>query len=215
VLIDDLISKGVDEPYRMFTSRAEYRILLRQDNADLRLTERSHRIGLASQDRLDRVNRKKEAIEKIMGFMLSSSVSPEQVNHYLEQQDTAAIRQKTRLGMLLLRPQVSLTGLAGQVGFLMDFLNTSGVNDAEILEEAEILMKYEGYIAKEQEIAGKLSRFEELHLHPDFDYPSLTALSFEAREKLSRQKPSTIGQASRISGVSPSDIAVLLVSLGR
>ena len=215
VLIDDLITKGVDEPYRMFTSRAEYRILLRQDNADIRLTGKSHSLGLASNERLERVNKKKQAIEAVTDFMLSESVSPDQVNGYLEQMDTAAIRQKTKIGTILLRPQVSLMHLVRHIEFLEQYLEKAGYNDTEILEEAEILIKYEGYIAKEQEMAGKLSRFEEMHLLPDFDYRSLTSLSWEAREKLSKQRPATIGQASRISGVSPSDIAVLLVCLGR
>jgi len=215
VLIDDLITKGVDEPYRMFTSRAEYRILLRQDNADIRLTARAHAIGLASGERLIRVNEKKEGIAAVIAFMLNESVSPDQVNGYLDTMETAPIRQKTKLGNILLRPQVDMKGLIQHLDFLKEYVETSGYNDLEILEEAEILVKYEGYISKEQEIAGKLSRFEDMHLSPDFDYKGLSSLSWEAREKLSGQKPATIGQASRISGVSPSDIAVLLVYLGR
>jgi len=215
VLIDDLITKGVDEPYRMFTSRAEYRILLRQDNADIRLTHKSHLIGLASEDRLLRVNQKKESISALISFLLSESVSPEQVNGLLEKLDTAPIRQKAKLGALLLRPQVSLASLINHIDFLKEYVNKSFNPDIEIQEEAEILVKYEGYISKEQEIAEKLSRFEDIQLHLDFDYHSLVSLSYEAREKLSRLRPATIGQASRISGVSPSDIAVLLVYLGR
>lgn len=215
VLIDDLITKGVDEPYRMFTSRAEYRILLRQDNADLRLTERSYRIGLASKERLNRVDRKKNAIATLIAFLMEQNGSPDQVNGLLEKMGTAAIRQKVKLSNLLLRPQVSLAPLIDHLDFLKDFISKSGCDDPEVLEETEILVKYEGYINKEQEIAEKLSKFEDIHLHDGFDYASLTALSFEAREKLSRNRPATIGQASRIAGVSPSDIAVLLVYLGR
>lgn len=215
VLIDDLITKGVDEPYRMFTSRAEYRILLRQDNADLRLTQRSYRMGLASEERKNRVDSKKDAIAELISFLMEQSVSPDQVNGFLEEMGTAAIRQKAKLSALLLRPQVSLEPLINHLDFVKDFVMKSGYSDPEVLEETEILVKYEGYISKEQEIAEKLSRFEDIHLHDGFDYGSLTALSFEAREKLSRNRPSTIGQASRIAGVSPSDIAVLLVYLGR
>jgi tRNA uridine 5-carboxymethylaminomethyl modification enzyme len=215
VLIDDLITKGVDEPYRMFTSRAEYRILLRQDNADIRLTERSHQMGLASSARLDRVLKKKERVASLINFLLKESVSPDLVNGVLEQLDTAPIRQKSKLGALLLRPQVSMTHLIKSVDFLRGFIEREINNDVEVVEEAEVLVKYEGYISKEQEIAEKLARFEDIQLHLDFDYHGLSSLSYEAREKLSRQKPATIGQASRISGVSPSDIAVLLVYLGR
>jgi tRNA uridine 5-carboxymethylaminomethyl modification enzyme len=215
VLIDDLITKGVDEPYRMFTSRAEYRILLRQDNADIRLTEKSYSIGLASRDRMEKVQRKKEGIAQIIAFLMNESATPDQVNPYLESVSTAQVSQKGRLGSLLLRPQVSLTSLLDHLPFLKAFLQSNGLDNPEWLEETEILIKYEGYIYKEQEIAEKLYRFEDMQLHLDFDYHSLTSLSFEAREKLSKYKPATIGQASRISGVSPSDIAVLLVYLGR
>jgi len=215
VLIDDLITKGVDEPYRMFTSRAEYRILLRQDNADIRLTEKSYSIGLASRDRMEKVQRKKEGIAQIISFLMNENATPDQVNPYLESVSTAQVSQKARLGSLLLRPQVSLTSLLDHLPFLKAFLQSNGLDNPEWLEETEILIKYEGYISKEQEIAEKLYRFEDMQLHLDFDYHSLTSLSFEAREKLSKHKPATIGQASRISGVSPSDIAVLLVYLGR
>jgi tRNA uridine 5-carboxymethylaminomethyl modification enzyme len=215
VLIDDLITKGVEEPYRMFTSRAEYRILLRQDNADIRLTEKSYNIGLASSLRLDRVKNKKDKIASVIAFLSKESVTPDQVNGFLEQMGTVPIRQKAKLGALILRPQVYLIPLIQHVESLKEFVDNFIDNDLEILEQAEILVKYEGYISKEQEIAEKLSRFEDIQLHLDFDYNSLNSLSYEAREKLSRHKPATIGQASRISGVSPSDIAVLLVYLGR
>jgi tRNA uridine 5-carboxymethylaminomethyl modification enzyme len=215
VLIDDLITKGVDEPYRMFTSRAEYRILLRQDNADLRLTQAGHDLGLASADRLSRVNNKKEGIEKVKEFLRNTSVSPDQVNGFLESLDTAPIKQKVKLDSILLRPQVSLEQLILHLDFLGTFTREIGADSIEILEEAEILIKYEGYINKEKEIAEKLSKFDDMPLKPDFDYLSLPSLSTEARQKLTRIKPSTIGQASRISGISPSDISVLLVFLGR
>jgi len=215
VLIDDLITKGVDEPYRMFTSRAEYRILLRQDNADLRLTPAGAALGLASEMRLSKVNNKIDWIAKVKSFMSSSSVSPEQVNGFLESIGTAPLKQKVKLDTLLLRPQVSMNELVSHVDFLHEFTRQIGQDAAEILEEAEILIKYDGYISKEQEIAEKLSKFDDMPLKPDFDYHGLSSLSTEARQKLSRIRPSTIGQASRISGISPSDISVLLVFLGR
>ena len=215
VLIDDLITKGVDEPYRMFTSRAEYRILLRQDNADLRLTPAAVALGLASEERLAKVNNKMEWIQKVKAFMASTSVSPDQVNGFLERIGTAPLKQKVKLDTLLLRPQVSMTDLVTHVDFLKQFTDQIGTDAAEILEESEILIKYDGYISKEQEIAEKLSKFDDMPLKPDFDYQGLTSLSTEARQKLSRIRPSTIGQASRISGISPSDISVLLVFLGR
>ena len=215
VLIDDLITKGVDEPYRMFTSRAEYRILLRQDNADLRLTPAGHELGLASSGRLSRVNNKLEWIEKVKLFMQNTSVSPDQVNGFLESMETAPIKQKVKLDTLLLRPQVSFSQMIRHIDFLEQFTRQIGEDATEILEEAEILIKYEGYIIKEQEIAEKLSKFDDMPLKPDFDYLSLPSLSTEARQKFSRIRPTTIGQASRISGISPSDISVLLVFLGR
>lgn len=215
VLIDDLITKGVDEPYRMFTSRAEYRILLRQDNADLRLTHLSHSLGLASEERIRRVQQKTEAMTQLKNFLLEYPVQPEDINSFLELRDTAPIRQKAKLSNLLLRPQITLNDLIKHVEALKQYIESEGLKDEEILEETEITLKYENYISKEQEMAEKLSKFEQISLHEDFDYKSITSLSFEAREKLSKQKPGTIGQASRISGVSPSDIAVLLVYLGR
>ncbi len=215
VLIDDLITKGVDEPYRMFTSRAEYRILLRQDNADLRLTPAGAALGLAAEERLSKVNNKLEWINKLKAFMGSASVSPDQVNGFLESIGTAPLKQKVKLDTLLLRPQVSMADLVAHVDFLKQFADQIGNGAAEILEESEILIKYDGYISKEQEIAEKLSKFDDMPLKPVFDYQGLLSLSTEARQKLSRIRPSTIGQASRISGISPSDISVLLVFLGR
>jgi tRNA uridine 5-carboxymethylaminomethyl modification enzyme len=215
VLIDDLITKGVDEPYRMFTSRAEYRILLRQDNADLRLTPPGNRMGLSEDFRLLKVNRKLEWIRKLKSFMQNTSVSPDQVNGFLESIETAPIRQKVKLDTLILRPQISLNQLIVHLDFLKEFTKTIGEDANEILEETEILIKYDGYINKEQEIAEKLSKFDDMPLKDDFDYQGLTSLSTEARQKLTRLRPATIGQASRISGISPSDISVLLVFLGR
>ncbi|MEI8046651.1 MAG: tRNA uridine-5-carboxymethylaminomethyl(34) synthesis enzyme MnmG [Bacteroidota bacterium] len=213
VLIDDLITKGVDEPYRMFTSRAEYRILLRQDNADLRLTPLGFNLNLASSRRLDKVNNKLEWIDRIKSFMHTTSASPDQVNGFLESIDTAPIRQKVKLDALLLRPQVSFAGLIDHLDFLKEWTHQIGDGVEEILQEAEILIKYEGYICKEQELAEKLSKFDDMPLKQEFDYQSLPSLSTEARQKLTRIRPATIGQASRISGISPSDICVLLVFL--
>jgi tRNA uridine 5-carboxymethylaminomethyl modification enzyme len=216
VLIDDLITKGVDEPYRMFTSRAEYRILLRQNNADLRLTHRSHEIGLASEDRIIKVNQKKQIISEIKEFLLRESISPELAKRTLIQKGTAPLAQKVKLFSLLLRPQLSLTDLILSSIPLKNLVSSlDKVIVEECIEETEIQIKYGGYIEKENEIAGKLERLEEINLHPDFDYQKLQSLSFEAREKLSKIKPSTIGQASRISGISPSDISVLAVFIGR
>jgi tRNA uridine 5-carboxymethylaminomethyl modification enzyme len=215
VLIDDLVTKGVDEPYRMFTSRAEYRILLRQDNADLRLTPLSYEIGLASEDRYNRVVEKKKNLEKVIHFIKNYSIKPEQVNDLLKEKQTAEIQQKVKLSNLLLRPQIYLSDLMSFDSELSTKIKEIKVNNDEIYEEAEIFIKYEGYIEKEQEIADKLGKFENIVLHENFDYHKLKSLSFEAREKLNKIKPKTIGQASRISGVSPSDISVLIVYLGR
>ena len=215
VLIDDLITKGVDEPYRMFTSRAEYRILLRHSNADQRLTPLSNRIGLASDEQCERVVSKSEKIDELIRFMKRHSVSPDQVNAFLESAGTAPITQKVKLAGLLLRPQVDLAGLRKLLPALDKFIGDNTESRDEIMEEAEIRIKYEGYIGKEDEMAQKLERLENIVLRDDFDYHRLTALSFEAREKLSRIKPRSLGQASRISGVSPADISILLVHLGR
>lgn len=216
VLIDDLISKGVDEPYRMFTSRAEYRILLRQDNADLRLTPIGHKLGLASDERLERVNHKKQIIENIISITQKESLDPDQVNDLLLKLDTSPLTQKSRLSALILRPQLALSDLIPLHPVLNKAISAIPENiRLECLEEAEILIKYEGYIAKEQEIADKLARFENIELHPNFDYKSISSLSYESREKLSKFRPHTIGQASRIAGVSPADISVLVVYLGR
>lgn len=213
VLIDDLVNKGTKEPYRMFTSRAEYRILLRQDNADLRLSPIAQALGVRDMDgRMARVQAKQDADKEIRRFVEGLSIEPDQINGYLEQQNSAPIRQKVKLHSLLARPHIGLDGLRSALPHLDQFL--AGY-DAEMATLAEINLKYEGYIRKEQEMAEKMIRLEEVALHESVDYHQLVSLSAEAREKLSRMKPHTIGQASRISGVSPSDISVLLVHLGR
>jgi tRNA uridine 5-carboxymethylaminomethyl modification enzyme len=214
VLIDDLITKGTDEPYRMFTSRAEYRLLLRQDNADHRLTPLSHKIGLASDKRLETVKAKSNNVSHIIDFLKNESILPHEINPVLELKSTQVIRQKAKLGSLLLRPQISIFNLKDGSKALLKFSQSLSCSDEE-LEEAEILVKYETYIEKEQEIVDKLSKFEDIPLRMDLDYGAFNSLSMEAREKLSRVRPETIGQASRISGVSPADISVLIVYLGR
>ena len=213
VLIDDLVNKGTKEPYRMFTSRAEYRILLRQDNADLRLTPIVHKLGMQGLDaRMERVEAKNEAMQDIRRFIQKHSVDPDQVNGYLEQEGSAALRQKVKLQSILARPRISIDGLRQVLPAVDDFLKA---HDQEAIGLAEVDLKYQGYIAKEQEMVEKMNRLEAVFLKEDFNYDALSGLSKEAREKLSRLKPRTIGQASRISGVSPSDISVLLVHVGR
>lgn len=212
VLIDDLINKGTEEPYRMFTSRAEYRILLRQDNADLRLTELGHQIGLADDDRLTALQHKRGAIRAISEFVRSYSVSPEEVNGALAEIGSAEMKQKMKLDKVLARPHVGLLMLAQAIPALRDLL--SGYTK-ETIESAEIELKYEGYIEKEMEIADRMSRLEDIKLETNFDYNQLKSLSIEARQKLAKIKPTSLGQAQRISGVSPSDIAVLMVHMGR
>lgn len=215
VLIDDLITKTIDEPYRMFTSRAEYRILLRQDNADLRLTAISYKLGLADDRRMDRVKKKQEAIQNSIRLLEKESITPDQVNGFLESLEVPTVSQKVKLNTILLRPQVRLKSLIEAIPFLKDHFNSLGNLAEEVIEETEILAKYQVYIGKEQEIAQRLSKYENMPLKPDFDYASLTSLSFEAREKLTRIRPETIGQASRITGVSPADISVLIVYLSK
>lgn len=215
VLIDDLITKGVDEPYRMFTSRAEYRILLRQSNADMRLTPVSHSLGLASKERKDRAQNKTVTIEKIIKFLKKEGVDPDDANGILENLGTAPIKQKVKLSTLLLRPQLGMEHIARMSPVFSDFIDNLDLQEPEILEESEIRIKYESYIDKERELADKLERLDDIRLVDTLDYGSFKSISFEAREKLSRIRPQTLGQASRISGVSPSDISVLLVHLGR
>ncbi len=214
VLIDDLVTKGIDEPYRMFTSRAEYRILLRQDNADIRLTPRSYELGLASKERFDRVAEKKIQTDDLIKFLTRESASPELAEKVLIEQGTSTLKQKIKLAMLLLRPQITLDHLVKMSPALEGYLKEKELS-SEVKEQAEILIKYEGYISKEKELVDKLGTLESMPLKPDFDYHRLKSLSTEAREKLSIIKPATIGQASRISGVSPSDINVLVVFISR
>lgn len=213
VLIDDLVNKGTQEPYRMFTSRAEYRILLRQDNADLRLTPIAHRLGVRGMDeRMERVRAKNQAVAEIDAFFRHASVGPEELNGYLQAVDSAPIIQKMKLHNILLRPQADIPGMAAVLPELARFL---APYEQEFTELAEINIKYDGYIKKEEEMVQKMTRLEDLHLNPDFDYAGINGLSIEARQKLARMKPRTIGQASRISGVNPADVSVLLVHLGR
>ena len=214
VLIDDLITKGVDEPYRMFTSRAEYRILLRQDNADARLTEMSYKLGLAKKDRYEKYQEKKAKVEEIKQFLTDTYVYPEEINGLLERKESSKIDQKLKLSYLLLRPQISLEEMIDSVSLLEQF-KTQDRFMKECLEEAEIQIKYDSYIQKEYELADKLNRLENVKLPKDFDYHTLQSLSYECREKLNRYKPETLGQASRISGISPADINVLAIFLGR
>ena len=220
VLIDDLITKGTEEPYRMFTSRAEYRILLRQDNADMRLTPKSHALGLASDTRMVQVELKRRETKSLSRTLEKLSVAPEEANVILEQADSATLKQKVKIKSLLSRPNIHLKDLFKMSESLRDFeeQRLSEVSKSiwnEIKESLEISVKYEGYIAKEQEMADRMNRLEDIHLFPDFDYKSINSLSAEAKEKLSEIKPDTIGQASRISGVSPSDISVIMIHLGR
>ena len=214
VLIDDLVTKGTEEPYRMFTSRAEYRILLRQDNADFRLTERSFNIGLATQDRLDAVKEKYMRVDEAVKHLKNASADPNELNPYLEAQQSPGVTQKVKYSGIVARPQVSLIAMKNALPSLKDHFEERNIDDND-LTLAEIQMKYEGYIKKEQEVADKLGRLEHIELHANFDYSALKSLSTEARQKLSAIKPRNIGQASRISGVSPSDISVLMVYLGR
>lgn len=212
VLIDDLVNKGTDEPYRMFTSRAEYRILLRQDNADIRLSGKAHAMGLISDARYAAVEKKMAEAEEIQKFLKKQSAEPEEMNPILIGLDSAPIQQKVKLEGLLLRPQVHLKDLAH--GSLVLAEQLAGY-DQETIEQAEISLKYETYIAKEKELADKMNDLDDVMLKPDFDYDALTSMSKEARQKLAALKPATLGQASRVSGVSPSDISILMVYLNK
>jgi tRNA uridine 5-carboxymethylaminomethyl modification enzyme len=212
VLIDDLVTKGTEEPYRMFTSRAEYRLLLRQDNADVRLTPLAYSLGLASEERMQRVTKKIADYEGIISYFKNNSAEPEKMNPYLESINSSPLSQKTRYFNVLSRPDVSIPGMTEYSEDLQSL--TRGL-DPDTVEQAEILMKYEGYILRERENADKLKRLEDLKLNPDFNYDSIVSLGTEAREKLKKFKPGSIGQASRISGINPADISVLLVHMGR
>ena len=212
VLIDDLVTKGVDEPYRMFTSRAEYRILLRQDNADQRLTPLAHAIGLADDERMRRVEKKVCQIRELESLVEGANVVPSDANAWLEERSSAPLAQRVKLSSLLLRPELSLRDLSV---LSPEVATAVAALPAEVVQEVETSIKYQRYIEKEQEVASRILKFEEIALPPDFDYFSLEALSYEAREKLRRYHPVSIGQASRISGVSPADISVLLLTFAR
>ncbi|MBP7809384.1 MAG: tRNA uridine-5-carboxymethylaminomethyl(34) synthesis enzyme MnmG [Bacteroidia bacterium] len=212
VLIDDLVTKGTEEPYRMFTSRAEYRLLLRQDNADTRLTPLAYKMGLASESRFKRVEQKVENSQKLIKYFKNTSAEPDQINPYLSELGSAPVSQKMRYYNILSRPDVSIKGIQEHSP---DVQNTVAGMDEETIEQAEILMKYEGYLEREQENAEKLKRLEDLKIKPDYNYDSIVSLGTEAKEKLKKFKPASIGQASRISGINPADISVLLVHMGR
>jgi tRNA uridine 5-carboxymethylaminomethyl modification enzyme len=215
VLIDDLITKGTKEPYRMFTSRAEYRILLRQDNADIRLTPIGHALGLADDDAMDRVNKKVQGTETLKKTLRKEGVAPEIANEILNQKDSAPIQQQVKLSSLITRPNILIEDVLKMSKATSDVANKLIAEHEDIISQTEIQLKYDGYISREQDVVNKMNRLEEVKIPSDMDYSKLGSVSAEAREKLQSIQPVTIGQASRISGVSPSDISVLLVYLGR
>jgi len=210
VLIDDLVTKGTDEPYRMFTSRAEHRLLLRQDNADIRLTPMAHKLGLVTDERLERVNAKIKNSDDIVDYLKNNSIGTAEMNPVLEEKGSSPISQKSRLFGILSRPQVEIEDL---IKADKDFADYIANFDADTIEQAEIKVKYDSYFEKEMEIVNKMKKMEDKEINPEFDYNSLTSLSIEARQKLLKVKPRTLGQASRISGVSPADISVLMVHM--
>jgi tRNA uridine 5-carboxymethylaminomethyl modification enzyme len=212
VLIDDLISKGTEEPYRMFTSRAEFRTILRQDNADLRLTELSYRLGLASQERMEKVKEKKESVEKIKTVLKNFSLEPEESAELLSEKGSALLTQKQKAQQVLLRPNIDLPSMINKIPRLAEVINGY---DTEILEQAEIQVKYNTYIEKEKDLVWRMSQLEELSIPESFNYDRISSLSSEALQKFKKIKPRTLGQASRISGVNPSDVQILLVYMGR
>ncbi|MEO7045744.1 MAG: FAD-dependent oxidoreductase, partial [Ferruginibacter sp.] len=212
VLIDDLINKGTDEPYRMFTSRAEFRTLLRQDNADIRLTEISYKLGLASQARMDMVQKKKTAVAEVRSVLNETSIDPASAEQYLNSVYSTPLVSKQKATQLLLRPDVTLKGMIAAIPALQEKL--SSVSD-EVLEQAEIQVKYEVYIEKEKELVQKMSLLENLSIPDNFNYEKLVSLSNEAKQKFKKIQPRTLGQASRISGVNPSDVQMLMVYMGR
>jgi tRNA uridine 5-carboxymethylaminomethyl modification enzyme len=212
VLIDDLVNKGTDEPYRMFTSRAEFRTLLRQDNADIRLTQKGFDLGLANENRLERMNYKKETSDQIVKEIKTRKINPDNANLYLESIGSATLREKSSFYSILKRPEIEIEHLLNLDEELKNYLSRY---DNEILEQAVIHVKYESYIEKELLMAEKMTRLEDLNINPNFDYEKLLSISIEARQKLKKIKPQTLGQASRISGVSPSDISVIMIHLGR
>jgi len=215
VLIDDLVTKGVDEPYRMFTSRAEYRILLRQDNADERLTRKANNIGCAGIDRVLRLDEKEIMIKEIIDFLSATSVSPDEVNDFLEKVDTNLILQKVKAIAIAARPQVEIRALLKCVKGGSELAAVKSSRFEEIAESAEIRIKYQGYIEREKLVADKIIRLEKLKIPDDIDYEQLVSISTEGRQKLKKIKPVSIGHAGRISGVSPSDVNILLMYLGR
>lgn len=215
VLIDDIVTKGVDEPYRMFTSRAEYRILLRQDNADERLTEKGYKIGLAEKERIERLKEKRENVNKVIDFVKTEKYRPEEINDYLKGAGTNEIKESQKLERLILRPQVKLVELIKRSIRGNELISSFGKRVFEMIESAEIKMKYKGYIEREKGVAEKIKRMNELKIPDDIDFEELKSISTEGRQKLSRIRPDTIGMASRISGVSPADISVLLLYLGK
>ncbi len=215
VLIDDLVTKSTKEPYRMFTSRAEHRILLRQDNADIRLTELSHKIGLAPDKRLELVQQKQKAINEVIHTLTTTSITPEKINPLLDRLESSSIKQKTKLKKILSRPEVHLSALLSADKKTNTQIQSIEYLTEDVLESSEILIKYEGYLNNENALVEKIKRLENIRLKTDFNYNAIKGLSSEAKEKLSIIKPLTLGQASRISGVSPADISILLVVLGR
>jgi tRNA uridine 5-carboxymethylaminomethyl modification enzyme len=212
VLIDDLVTKGVDEPYRMFTARAEFRILLRQDNADERLTRKGFELGLAGKERVENLERKERLVEEIINFLEDVSIDPAQINDYLERANTSMIKQKVKAVSIAVRPQIELKVFLKAIGF--EKLEGSGMGE-EVIESAEVRIKYEGYIERERNLADKIKRLENVRIPDDIEYSELISISTEGRQKLSRIRPVNIGQAGRISGVSPSDISILLMYIGR
>lgn len=215
VLIDDLVTKGVDEPYRMFTSRAEYRLLLRQDDADMRLTEKGYAIGLATKNRFDQLQDKKNVQEKLTNFIKNTSIKPNDINDFLITRNSSELKHGCKLSDLVLRPQLGITDLAKAVPALQAEIDSIPSKTEEIIEATEVLLKYEGYIIREKLIAEKLQRLENISIRGRIDYASVQSLSTEARQKLAKIDPETIGQASRIPGISPSDVNIILVLLGR
>ncbi|MBV5283018.1 MAG: tRNA uridine-5-carboxymethylaminomethyl(34) synthesis enzyme MnmG [Paludibacter sp.] len=215
VLIDDLVTKGVDEPYRMFTSRAEYRLLLRQDDADMRLTEKGYAIGLATKNRFDQLQDKKNVQEKLTNFIKNTSIKPNDINNFLVSRNSSELKHGCKLSDLVLRPQLGIADLAKAVPALLAEIDTIPSKTEEIIEATEVLLKYEGYIIREKLIAEKLQRLENINIRGRIDYASVQSLSTEARQKLAKIDPETIGQASRIPGISPSDVNIILVLLGR
>ncbi len=215
VLIDDLITKGTEEPYRMFTSRAEYRILLRQDNSDIRLTPIAHAMGMASDERLENVNEKVKATNEMIGFLQNEGVKPESANPVLLKKESAEIKQQVKLGQIIIRPHIVMSDIFEMSPSAKLKAEELEEMHVDVVDQAEILLKYEGYINREQEMADKQHRLEGVKIPLDVDYHAMPSLSMEARLKLSNIRPVTIGQASRVSGVSPSDVSVILIHLGR